>query len=131
MRHLKKCLPLGAFLLIAASCSTTALAQNAQKRGADSVKLEWFSPDFNHTVAAYRVMDKNTSSYVVIHVDTQVNGKPGSSISLNGCSGENNLVLIPGESYECIVKSTAPLIVASTNINAAAGYVLIIGKVPK
>jgi hypothetical protein len=121
----------GTFMIASLGLSIPVIASKAPSKRADNPILTWSTPDSNHQIYVYRVMDKNSSSYVSIHVDTMVRGKPGGSITLNGCSGENNLSLIPGETYECLVKYSAPLVVASSNTEEAAGFVQFIAKGPK
>lgn len=121
----------GSLLIASMGLSATAFALNTNQKRGEGVKLEWVTPDVNHPVVAYRVFDKLSSSYVSIHVDTSCNGKPSSSITVNGCGSENNLSLMPGETFECLVKSTAALTAVSNNADTACGFAQFLSKGPK
>lgn len=120
------------FVIASLGFSVPALALKAQSKSvADGTIATWTTPDSNHQIIVYRVLDRNSSSLVYIHVDSWVKGQPGGSITLNGCSGENNLTLLPSETFECVVKYSAPLTLASINADEASGFVQFISKGPK
>lgn len=129
-----------ALVIASLASSVNALAVNTPAKRSEGVKLEWLTADSNHPVIAYRVLDKNSSTFVSLHVDMLINtfmrdtprgGIPGSPITVNGCSGENNLTILPGESFECVVKYATPLTVVSNSADQSSGFVMVIGKGPK
>lgn len=121
----------GSLVIASMGLSATAFALNNNQKRGEGARLEWVSPDINHPVAVYRVFDKLSSSYVSIHVETACNGRPSSSITVNGCGAENNLSLMPGETIECVVKSTTPLTAVSNNADTACGFAQFLAKAPK
>ncbi len=121
----------GSLVIASMGLSATAFALDAKEKRAEAVKLEWSSPDSNHQLTVYRVFDKLSSSYVSVHVEMSCDGRPSSSVTVNGCGADSNLSLMPGETFECAVKSTAPLTVVSNNASTACGFVLFQGKGPK